>query len=171
MRERADGLLACKVDHACTTGTYRFDLGPMVLNVAIPGDDQPSLAGAFRDPDFIVGIDLRDRARCPYPAAFDRATGVTCLSAPPRIANYVERPGVLRRCAIPYSPATRASLLRLHLCLAWVVLATRYLPRRPKFTCDAAAWCCAFINDRELTAGDVDGRVYLLRLELPEAKD
>jgi WD40 repeat protein len=39
------------------------------------------------------------------------------------------------------------------------------------FTCDAAAWCCAFLNDRELTAGDVDGRVYLLRLELPARKD
>ena len=76
MRERADGLLACKVDHACAAGTYRFDLGPMVLNVAIPGDDQPSLAGGFRNPDFIVGIDLRDRAWCPYPAAFDRATWV-----------------------------------------------------------------------------------------------
>ena len=38
------------------------------------------------------------------------------------------------------------------------------------FTCDAAAWCCAFVNDYELTAGDVDGRVYLLRLEEPKAK-
>jgi len=38
------------------------------------------------------------------------------------------------------------------------------------FTCDAAAWCCAFLNDRELTAGDVDGRVYLLRLEVPQIK-
>ena len=39
------------------------------------------------------------------------------------------------------------------------------------FTCDSAAWCCAFLSDRELTAGDVDGRVYLLRLELPARKD
>ena len=77
MRERADGLLACKVDHACAAGTYRFDLGPMVLNVAIPCDDQPPLADGFGDPDFIVGIDLRDRAWCLYPAAFDR---------PPRVA-------------------------------------------------------------------------------------
>ncbi len=38
------------------------------------------------------------------------------------------------------------------------------------FTCDAAAWCCAFLNDRVLTAGDVDGRVYLLRLEVPQIK-
>ena len=26
------------------------------------------------------------------------------------------------------------------------------------FTCEAAAWCCAFLNDREVTAGDVDGK-------------
>ena len=32
--------------------------------------------GGFRNPDFIVGVDLRDRALCSYPAALDRATGV-----------------------------------------------------------------------------------------------
>ena len=38
------------------------------------------------------------------------------------------------------------------------------------FTCDAAARCCAFINERELIAGDDLGRVHFLRLEEPKAK-
>ena len=33
------------------------------------------------------------------------------------------------------------------------------------FTCDAAAQCCAFINNNEVIAGDASGRVYFLRLE------
>ena len=37
------------------------------------------------------------------------------------------------------------------------------------FTCDAAMRCCAF-NGRELTAGDILGRVHFLRLEEPKAK-
>ncbi len=39
------------------------------------------------------------------------------------------------------------------------------------FTCDAAATCCAFINDLKLIAGDNGGRrVHFLRLEEPTAK-
>ena len=34
------------------------------------------LAGGFGNPYFVVGVDLRDRTWCPYPAAFDRASGV-----------------------------------------------------------------------------------------------
>jgi WD40 repeat protein len=33
------------------------------------------------------------------------------------------------------------------------------------FTCDAAAYCCAFVRDEQFTAGDEGGRVYFLRLE------
>ena len=40
---------------------------------------------------------------------------------------------------------------------------------RITFTCDAAVWCCAFINDRKLIAGDGGGRVHFLRLEKPKA--
>ena len=35
------------------------------------------------------------------------------------------------------------------------------------FTCDGAAYCCAFISDR-IVAGDAAGRVHLLSLEVPQ---
>jgi WD40 repeat protein len=34
------------------------------------------------------------------------------------------------------------------------------------FTCDAAAHCCAFVDDRRIVAGDASGRVHFLSLEL-----
>jgi WD40 repeat protein len=34
------------------------------------------------------------------------------------------------------------------------------------FTCDAAANCCAFADDRKIVAGDASGRVHFLQLEL-----
>ena len=40
LRERADGLLAGQVDHAGAARTNGFDLGPVVLDVAIPCDEQ-----------------------------------------------------------------------------------------------------------------------------------
>jgi WD40 repeat protein len=39
------------------------------------------------------------------------------------------------------------------------------------FTCDGAAYCCAFITDDRLIAGDAGGRVHFLRLEEPKSKN
>jgi WD40 repeat protein len=39
------------------------------------------------------------------------------------------------------------------------------------FTCRAAVFCCAFINDREVIAGDGDGQVYFLGLEESKPQD
>ncbi len=38
------------------------------------------------------------------------------------------------------------------------------------FTCDDMAFCCAFVNDRDLIAGDYGGRIYFLRFEETEPK-
>jgi WD40 repeat protein len=39
------------------------------------------------------------------------------------------------------------------------------------FTCDGAAYCCAFFDDDQFIAGDAGGRVHLLRLEPPNTKN
>jgi len=37
-------LIACQVDHAGAAGAHGLDLGTVVLDMAIPRDDQPPLA-------------------------------------------------------------------------------------------------------------------------------
>jgi WD40 repeat protein len=39
------------------------------------------------------------------------------------------------------------------------------------FTCDGAAWCCAFIDNDRFVAGGAAGRVHFLRLEEPNRKN
>ena len=39
------------------------------------------------------------------------------------------------------------------------------------FTCDAAALCCAFDDDKRIISGDAGGRVHFLSLEEPKTKD
>ena len=39
------------------------------------------------------------------------------------------------------------------------------------FTCDGAAYCCAFIDDDQFIAGDAGGNVHFLRLEQPKCKN
>src|SRR5258708_3980974 len=51
--EAVCGVFGYQVHHAGTAGTDGLDLGAMVLDVPVAGDDQPLLAGGFRDPDVI----------------------------------------------------------------------------------------------------------------------
>jgi hypothetical protein len=64
------------IDHACAAGADSLDLGPVLLDLAIARDDEPSLAGGLGNPDLVIGAGLRDRTRRPDPSAFHRAAGI-----------------------------------------------------------------------------------------------
>ena len=83
MRERPDGLITSQVDHARAARTDGFDLSPVILDVAVPCDDEPLLAGSLGDPHVVGSADICDRARCSYPAPFDRTARIAWVGDVP----------------------------------------------------------------------------------------
>lgn len=103
--------------------------------------DDANYALQFRE----LVADIRGEATATLPDTY-RKTRVTYRTAPPRIADYLERP----------------EALHAHAETGVLVAA---------FTCDAPVDCCAIIGHDKVICGDVGGRVHFLGLEEAKRKE
>jgi len=71
-------ILAGKVDHLGAVRSDGVDLGELLLDVAVPGDDEPTLSGHLGDPVWIFGSGHCDRTRWTLPL-LDTGAGITWI--------------------------------------------------------------------------------------------
>ena len=74
----AAGVFAGEVNHFGAVSSDGVDLGKLVLDVAVPGDDEPTFSGHLGDPVWIFGSRHCDRARWTL-ALLDAGAGITWI--------------------------------------------------------------------------------------------
>jgi hypothetical protein len=108
LRPGAPGLVASKRDHPGPAGADSVELGPVVLDAAVPSDDQPPLTSSLRNPVLVTGgragdgtvavaADVRRR-----PGLRDRSRRIARIRSPWPDRAHLHRSKANRRRPLPW---------------------------------------------------------------------